>query len=318
MKSIKPDRISILISPRGGGKSTLIQDILYQLRKQMPVVVAMSPTESSNHAYREIIPDSYIYGDFETSTMEMIMNRQIKKVEQYEDPYGPFEHDGKRYAHNPFIAVILDDAMANKSTWKTKIVRDVFLNGRHRKIFMVFAVQYLMDLSIELRSNVDYVWALAEDSFKNKQRLYENFFSMFPNFDMFRQVMDQCTEDFGCLVLDKTIKSNKIEDKCFYYKAKFHPPFRMGCWQLWEYDRLRNRANNHDGDDNGYDSDDAVEAVQKGRNKTRPKITVVREEPPPAHSHYDQYAQPSYDYRGDYDRDGYGPPARNPYGYGYY
>ena len=35
---------------------------------------------------------------------------------------------------------------------------------------------------------------------------------MFPTFEMFAQVMDQCTEDYCCLVIHNNAKSNKLED----------------------------------------------------------------------------------------------------------
>ena len=34
---------------------------------------------------------------------------------------------------------------------------------------------------------------------------------MFPTFDIFCQVMDQCTEDYNCLVINNNAKSNKVE-----------------------------------------------------------------------------------------------------------
>ena len=40
--------------------------------------------------------------------------------------------------------------------------------------------------------------------------------------------MDSCTENYECLVLDNTSKSNKIEDCVFWYKAKLRKNFRVG------------------------------------------------------------------------------------------
>jgi len=41
------------------------------------------------------------------------------------------------------------------------------------------------------------------------------FLAPFLGIDMFCKVMDACTENYECLVLDNTSKSNKIEDCCF-------------------------------------------------------------------------------------------------------
>ena len=50
---------------------------------------------------------------------------------------------------------------------------------------------------------------------------------------MFCKVMDACTENYECLVLDNTVKSNKIQDCVFWYKATLRKNFRVGSPQLW-------------------------------------------------------------------------------------
>ena len=40
---------------------------------------------------------------------------------------------------------------------------------------------------------------------------------------MFFQVMDQCTENYECLVINNNAKSNKLEDQVFWYKAEKRP-----------------------------------------------------------------------------------------------
>ena len=47
--------------------------------------------------------------------------------------------------------------------------------------------------------------------------------------------MDSCTENYECLVLDNTGKSNKIEDNVFWYKAPIRRNFRLGSDALWQY-----------------------------------------------------------------------------------
>lgn len=55
----------------------------------------------------------------------------------------------------------------------------------------------------------------------------------------FSRVMDKCTEDHGCIVLDNTSPTSKIEDSIFWYKAQLTPPpFRMGKEVFWKLDRM--------------------------------------------------------------------------------
>ena len=56
------------------------------------------------------------------------------------------------------------------------MIREIFMNGRHRHVTLVIAVQYVMDMPPDLRTQVDYVFALRENVIKNRERLYRQFF----------------------------------------------------------------------------------------------------------------------------------------------
>jgi hypothetical protein len=70
---------------------------------------------------------------------------------------------------------------------------------------------------------------------------------MFPSFDMFSQVMDQCTENYECLVIHNNAKSNNLEDQVFWYKADQPPPFQLGDRQFWIMSENLKRQEEEDG-----------------------------------------------------------------------
>jgi len=110
-------------------------------------------------------------------------------------------------------------------------------------------MQYALGVPPNLRTNVDYVFILRENYISNRKRLYEHYAGMFPSFDMFCQVMDQCTENYECLVVHNNAKSNKLEDQVYWYKAEDHPDFRIGDAVLWENNCL---IDDNDDDDGSY------------------------------------------------------------------
>ena len=61
---------------------------------------------------------------------------------------------------------------------------------------------------------------------------------MFPTFEMFCQVMDQCTENYECLVINNNSKSNKLQDQVFWYKADARPDFKIGSQNFWKFSKL--------------------------------------------------------------------------------
>lgn len=218
---IADDKVCVVIGKRGTGKSTLVTDLLYH-KRDIPAGVVMSATEEGNHYYKQFVPDLFIYGDYNRETIEKVIDRQKRLIAANKK--------------TPAF-VLLDDCMYNKAFMKDTCIRQCFMNGRHWKIFFVLTMQYCMDLSPDLRANVDYVFILRENVIQNRERLWKSFFGVFPSFELFNQVMNACTENYECLVLDNTSKSNRLEDCVFYYKAPIRRGFRVGSEAIWNYHR---------------------------------------------------------------------------------
>jgi hypothetical protein len=51
---------------------------------------------------------------------------------------------------------------------------------------------------------------------------------MFPTFESFCGVLDACTDNYECLVIDNATRSNNLEDLVFWYKASPHDAFVVG------------------------------------------------------------------------------------------
>ena len=136
---------------------------------------------------------------------------------------------------DPRAFLILDDCLYDQSWIKDKNIRSLFMNGRHFKILFLITMQYALGIPPNLRTNIDYVFILRENYVSNRKRLYEHYAGMFPNFEMFCQVMDQCTENYECLVIHNNAKSNKLTDQVFWYKADAHDDFRLCSHDHWQY-----------------------------------------------------------------------------------
>jgi len=217
--TIADDKVCVFIGKRGTGKSTLVTDVLYH-KKHIPAGVVMSATEEGNHHYKKFVPDLFIYGDYDRDAIDRVLDRQKQII-------------AAKKKSNAFI--LLDDCMYDRKFMKDTCIRQCFMNGRHWKIFFMLTMQYCMDLTPDLRSNVDYVFILRENIVQNREKLYKSFFGVFPTLAMFAQVMDACTENYECLVLDNTSKSNKIQDCVFWYKAKIRKNFKIGSPALWAH-----------------------------------------------------------------------------------
>jgi hypothetical protein len=237
--SIDPCRICVFIGRRATGKSQLVTDILYHMRK-IPVGVVMSGTEESNEHYKEYVPDSFIYGKYEPDVIKKIISNQQKVIKKLS---GTQKEDFKD--PNNSIFLLMDDCMFDNKWTRDLDMRCIFMNGRHYRIFFMLTLQYCMDLPPSLRGQCDYIFVLRENIIENKQKLWKHFFGIFPDFETFNQVLTPCTENYECLVLNVRSTSNKIEDTVFWYKAKVGRKFKIGSPALWQHHRLHYNPN-HD------------------------------------------------------------------------
>jgi hypothetical protein len=184
--SIDPCRICVFVGRRGTGKSQLVTDILYHQRK-IPVGVVMSGTEESNEHYKSFVPDSFIYGQYEPTVIEKIITRQKQVIKKNNN-----DSSNEAVIKNN-VFVLLDDCMYDNKWTRDVNIRGIFMNGRHWKILFMITMQYCMDLPPCLRANIDYIFILRENIIQNREKIYKNFFGIFPTFDSFNEVLNQCT-----------------------------------------------------------------------------------------------------------------------------
>jgi hypothetical protein len=267
MKSIsfKPNEskgpVIVLIGRRDTGKSFLVKDLLYY-HQDIPIGTVISGTEEGNGFYGKLVPKLFIHNEYNTAIIENILKRQRGVLKQIKKEMEQF----KRSTIDPRTFVILDDCLYDNTWARDKMMRLLFMNGRHWKVMLVITMQYPLGVPPTLRTNIDYVFILREPYIANRKRIYENYAGMFPTFESFCQVMDQCTENYECLVINNNSKSNKLQDQVFWYKADNHNDFRLGSKEFWE---LSKQINDED-DEEQYDPNNVKKRGQG------PKIAVKK------------------------------------------
>jgi len=230
ISKITSDKVCVLIGKRNTGKSFLVKDLLYYHRK-IPIGTVISATEAANPFYGNILPSLFIHDYYTPEIIANVLKRQKLVVQKMRQEIQKF---GESHV-NPYGFLILDDCLFDNSWVRDTNIRSIFMNGRHYKILFIITMQYALGIPPNLRTNIDYVFILRENYVSNRKRLYEHYAGMFPTFEMFCQVMDQCTENYECLVIDNSAKSNRLEDQVYWYKATEHPEYKIGAPEFWQH-----------------------------------------------------------------------------------
>ena len=253
--------VVVLIGRRDTGKSFLVRDLLYY-HQDIPIGTVISGTEAGNGFFSAHVPKLFIHDEYNTSIIENILKRQkaaLKQIKKEKETRNKSNIDARAF-------VILDDSLFDNKWTKEKMMRLLFMNGRHWKIMLIITMQYPLGIPPNLRTNIDYVFILREPYMANSKRIWENYAGMFPTFESFAQVMDQCTENYECLVINNNAKSNKLQDQIFWYKAQNHNNFRLGSKEFWELSKSL------DSDDD--DEEDAYDPSTSKKRGSGPIINV--------------------------------------------
>ncbi len=199
----RPPKILIL-GKSGSGKTSLVQDLLFYIRK-IHAGVVVCPTEASLIDYRVMFPEVFIHDRWDSGVIANFLKMQ-KKIRKT----NPRFHQ----------LLMLDDIMYdNKTILKDESTRFIFMNGRNNNISVIVTMQYCMDITPDIRNQIDFVFALRDNVHANREKLWKNFFGIIPTSDAFHQIMQRCTTGFNCIVLDNNSRSGKLEDCIFYYCA---------------------------------------------------------------------------------------------------
>lgn len=272
-ESLPDDATCVVCAKRNSGKSVLIKDLL-SYHKSIPFSVVISPTESSNNFYSNFIPKMLIHDDYRQELVDNFLERQKKLTSKKKKEIKQF---GSSNIDNRAL-LIMDDCMYQaKEFVSSKEIREIFMNGRHIAVNFYLTMQFPLGIPPALRCNVDYVFLLKDNIKKNKERLYEHWAGVIPTYQLFEQIFDQVTENYGVMVIDNRSSSNKIEDCVFWYKADIKKDFRMCDEELWQLQAVQDMKEMHD----PYNEDETVEDnfnpnVLIKNNKNNVKINVKK------------------------------------------
>lgn len=226
--TIKPYTTWLILGARGSGKSTLLENLLFHVRDHVDLPVGMTPTIGTIEMFERHMPGRLVHHSYNYDVADSF----LVELKQLAD---------KNKTRK--VGFFNDDCMFDSKVMKTQTQRFLHLNGRHYKVTEFTICQYLMIIPSVIRGNIDYVVSLKEPSKDNKMKLYKYFFGCFPTFKEFDRVFSSVTENYGCIIMDRTQASNGVSDCIYHYRAPLQtPPFKMGKRVYYILDEALERA----------------------------------------------------------------------------
>lgn len=243
---LKPDCTIAIEGKRRAGKTNLIRNMLKAARRYYPEVYVFTGTKMSNE-YKGLVPDRYIYDNFETLSPDdenfpggmdvflMLWYRQVQRVTAL--------RKSKRNNRNISILVIIEDLVANEQSNRgfhdIPLLNRIAFNGRHAFMGIWVTSQNIKAIPPAIKDNTDIIAILTATSRRTKETVRESFVDSLHNDQEFDEVFQPLKEiPWSVMFIDrKNARREPLE--CLYLGVPQQvddADFVMGAKYFWAED----------------------------------------------------------------------------------
>ena len=221
--TIPPEAVCVFVGPRGSGKSVAMANVLSQKRKYFSAGLVMSATEDGNSFWSKFVNKNFIYTEFRPNELKQMYQAQRERVKAW-----------KRKSP-PNIFCVAEDVIYDRTLRHDPTIRQIFFNGRHFNWFLMMSIQYAKSIPPEYRTNINILFVFGEDSHIERRKLYESFFGFIDTYQQFSDILNETTQNYGILVLDRTVRSNRADERLFQWRADPSVQFQAGNTHFQRY-----------------------------------------------------------------------------------
>ena len=226
LSQIANDATVVAVGKRRTGKSWVFREIMHAKKDAFTAGIVFSQTDELNKFWRAYIPAKFIYKRFSPTILNLVFERQKKILNSNRLT----EAEKEKYA--PFF-ILLDDVISDERIRYDPSIMELFVAGRHYKLFVLITTQYAKSITPVLRGNTDYCFIMRTIQKRQLESLWEDF-AGFITRDAWQQIVEDNTYDNEVLVIDTCAAANTAYlDMLYWFKAVDPGPFLVGSPEYW-------------------------------------------------------------------------------------
>ena len=225
-KDLKIDGTVVAVGKRRTGKTWVFRNIMYCMKDKFDAGIIISQTDELNKFWQQYVPKKYIYNKYQPEILDAVFRRQ--KAILNDDALSDAEKEKKA----PFF-ILLDDVISDARLKYDENLMELFVAGRHYKLFILITTQYAKAITPVLRGNTDYCFMMKCLQQRQLEALWEDFGSFLTK-DAFAQILNAYTEDNEVLCVN-TCPDTEVDPLSMmsWWKAVDPGPFKMGNEEYW-------------------------------------------------------------------------------------
>ena len=225
MNTLTAESTIVFIGKRRTGKSIGVKNVAKHLKDQVAHCIVISQTEKVNGFYEEFIPNTFIYSKYDPYI--------LWKLFKYQEDRMRLKESGK-IKEVEYVLLILDDLISDPRLRNDEMLIKAFVEGRHFRIVVLMTTQYPKAINPRVRGNIDFAVLFRNISAKQREALWEDYGGCVEK-KTFEKLMDDATDEFGCMVVDNRTNSKRPEE--VFFKHLFDFPvedFHIGTKEEWK------------------------------------------------------------------------------------
>jgi len=210
---ILPEHFSCAIyGQRRTGKTTILRDLIYQLRDRFDIVIVFSVTADlyKTTDYSFVPENNFVYGLDEKFIEGMITKRRNYILQG---------HDKKKLDRMLFL---LDDVISEKNVFHSKTLSSLFVLGRHALISVVVLTQHTSGINPTIRKNLDLSIVFYPESSASREVISKEYLSL-KHWNLGSEILKAATnKQFATLAIIRNPSARAYNEKAFTYMARYH------------------------------------------------------------------------------------------------
>jgi hypothetical protein len=236
MRQFAPCATFGLFGKRRTGKSTAASIIVRKLYQDgVRKFVVFCGNHENKVEWSRVIHPLFIHGK-DLIRFEMICKYQSRIVGEDRERYEEAERiklKDPTYVSPEYkvpshlrLGVIHDDTGNDRPYMHSKIIKEVTSNGRHFGIDVMFLLQYITQLHIENRDQLDYVFLMQTSNERSIDRIFREYVtSTCCEQKTFQYLLAACTNKKGkCMMIDNASGSLLLQERIYYIKIPYPVP----------------------------------------------------------------------------------------------
>lgn len=173
---------------RRTGKTHFITALCCQMSRYFTDIIVFTKT-SFNGDFEKFVPKSRIINEFNSRTLNAVLNAQIKR---YREAIDGVKSDPQGRMRNIRTLIICDDVLSSEVAYRyNKAIDRLFFEGRHYKCAIIVTSQDSKGLPPGLKQNTDLKIIFPMSAKRDRETVMENAFTFIQNDRDYKDFIDQ-------------------------------------------------------------------------------------------------------------------------------